>query len=482
MRITTKLSLATGLSVAIACSMIASIAWTQLQVVHAQKARDLVHEMLTVQTERELARNDFIIRRENRAIEQWKSSTSEFGRLLDSSAPVLDSKLERLLIADISSDFEATKTSFAALSNLSPVSEDPGGPAVYYDKADALLIGQMLIRAYSMHDDIYRLRELESAAVDSAVGRGSLIAIVVILLGTLAITLIYARLARHFAGRTLELQKGLAVIGSGDLAHRIQARGDDEFAELARASNAMAARLKESHASILELRSEIARREVAEDLRRRALEEKDSLLRELFHRTRNNMQIIMAILDAEAALAKDRQIDDLVRRTNGRIMSMALVHGKLYESGNLSTIDLSAYSRDLIGLLLGGQDVGDEKVRILSYFDSVSASIETAVPFGLAFHELVSNAMRHAYPAMAAGVIRVGLTKDASGTIELEVADDGVGLPEAIESGQEETLGLQLVHTLVEGQLKGRLWFENEKGLHWHASFEDRHGIPHDSK
>ncbi len=477
MRIESRLRIATWITFGICTLMTASIAWTQLQVRRAQVARGLVTEIFVTQTDRELLRDDFIIRREPRAAAQLEETTAELTRLLDRADRELKSRSERVLVATIRSEFDGTKAFSEELERVVKASGGPEAIGLSYSESDTLFFGQYLMRSYAIHDGIAALRRLESDAVDEAVEMGTLIAVLVVILGTIVISINYFRLGRQFAGRALSIEGDLGLIGKGDLDHRLDASGDDEFSALAKAINDMAARLKESHASVEVLRGEIERRVAAEELGARTIEEKETLLRELFHRTRNNMQIIMALLDAEAALSPDPGVGAIVKRTNARIMSMALVHGLLYESDNLATIKLDAYCRDVAALPAQSGRDGGGKVVLVNDCEPVRASIETAVPFGLALHELVSNARRHAYPDGRAGEIRVTLRKSPSGTIELEVADDGVGLPEAIESRLEETLGLQLVHTLIEGQLRGRLWYENDAGLRWHASFEDGHGL-----
>ncbi len=177
---------------------------------------------------------------------------------------------------------------------------------------------------------------------------------------------------------------------------------------------------------------DISTRKQAEEKLQQNLQEKETLLRELFHRTRNNMQVIMAMLSFEATSAGNEDISTLVQRTNDRIMSMSLVHEKLFEAQDLSSIDLGDY-----------------------------------------IHHLLRNLRSDkSFPEDARGTIRVGISKTAGGRIALEVADDGIGLPEGFDVNNTGTLGFQLVQSMV-AQLSGEASFETTRGLSCRVSFSE---------
>jgi PAS domain S-box-containing protein len=207
------------------------------------------------------------------------------------------------------------------------------------------------------------------------------------------------------------------------------------------------------------------------------IKEKDALLRELFHRTRNNMQVIISLLCAEADRINDPLVSEVIRKSNQRIMTMSLVHKKLYERNDLSTVDLKDYCQDLIQFLLEDDPERSDSVRIDLAADNVPVLIDTAIPFGLVAYELLSNALRHAYPQGQGGRIRVSLHKSGDGEIGLEVSDDGAGLPLGLDAGKGETLGFWLVNNLVKSQLNGRVWFVNEHGLSCHLAFFGTHAL-----
>lgn len=218
---------------------------------------------------------------------------------------------------------------------------------------------------------------------------------------------------------------------------------------------------------------DITERRLAEDRTRKALEDKETLLRELFHRTRNNMQVIMAILSFEADVAKSELVDKVVRETNERIMSMSLVHRKLYESQDLSRIDLKEYTEDLLALLMQDCAFAPGRVCVNTAIEPVSVLIDTAMPFALILNELVTNAFRHAFPGGRAGTVSIGIRKTLKDAVELSVSDDGVGLPERFDWRASNTMGLQLVHGLVEEQMKGSIRMESSRGVSCFVSFSE---------
>jgi len=218
---------------------------------------------------------------------------------------------------------------------------------------------------------------------------------------------------------------------------------------------------------------DITERKLAEDRIQRALKEKETLLRELFHRTRNNMQVIMAILAIEGERSGSEEVGAVVRKTSDRIMSMSLIHKKLYDSQDLSLVDIKAYAEDLMDLLTEDESFPTDRIKLRTSVEAVSLPIDTAVPCGLVLHELVSNAFRHAFPGSGSGEVRISISRTAKGYIELDVADNGIGLPEDFDYRGQGTLGFQLIHGLVEEQLKGSLHFEGSHGLSCRVSFLD---------
>jgi PAS domain S-box-containing protein len=192
------------------------------------------------------------------------------------------------------------------------------------------------------------------------------------------------------------------------------------------------------------------------DIIQTSLHEKEALLKEIHHRVKNNLQVTSSLLRLQAAAIGDERTRGMFEETENRIRSMALVHEKLYQSTNLSRIDFGDYIRSLGELLCRASAMNPEDVSLIVSGSEIFLSIDTAVPSGLIVNELLSNALKHAFPNGRRGVISVHLTEGSDGSIAVSVRDDGVGLPDSFDFSRTETLGLQLVQGLVQ-QIDGRI-------------------------
>jgi PAS domain S-box-containing protein len=220
------------------------------------------------------------------------------------------------------------------------------------------------------------------------------------------------------------------------------------------------------------IQTEALRRQAEEQVKQ-ALAEKEALLRELYHRTKNNMQIIIALLKMQAASAGDARVEAILRDTQSRIHSMALVHQKLYEAQDLSRVNLKEYVGDLVKLMLASYQMVPDQVSFISEMDDVSVLIDTAIPCGLILNELLSNALKHAFPAGQPGEIRLRLGRTESGEIQIRVADNGVGVPAGFDFRQHGKLGMRTILILGETQLGGQVSFEAGPGVTCVVQFKD---------
>jgi len=205
---------------------------------------------------------------------------------------------------------------------------------------------------------------------------------------------------------------------------------------------------------------DITDRTLAEERMQAALAEKIVLLKEVHHRVKNNLQIICSLLDLQADSIPDEQSRGYFRECQNRVRSMALVHERIYRSKDFSSIDFGEYLRDLSQQLFDSYLVNTDRIAFsVSGDPEVVLGVNEAIPCGLIVNELVSNSLKHAFPANASGVISIDfhLMKDMeSAWISLAVADNGVGLPDGFDFRDTGSLGLQLVSMLVR-QLGGRL-------------------------
>jgi PAS domain S-box-containing protein len=218
---------------------------------------------------------------------------------------------------------------------------------------------------------------------------------------------------------------------------------------------------------------DITERKIAEQTIKASLREKEVLLRELYHRTKNNMQVISSLIGLKSASIKDPDMINILHEMRNRIQTIALVHQKLYQSQNLSRVDLKEYITDLVNLLAISYMEEQNHISITLNLENVSVLIDTAVPLGLIINELISNSFKHAFPGNRPGNISVQLKKQDEDTIELVISDDGVGVQEGIDLTNTDTLGMQLFQTIAVDQLMGDIKIDTDNGLTFTIHFQD---------
>jgi PAS domain S-box-containing protein len=228
----------------------------------------------------------------------------------------------------------------------------------------------------------------------------------------------------------------------------------------------------------LAIATDITGRKQAEEKIRASLREKEVLLKEIHHRVKNNMQIISSLLNLESAAAGAEGEKDIFRDSQSRIRAMALVHEKLYQSGDIANINFQDYIENMIRSLYALYDADRERIRPVIRAEGVALGIDTAIPCGLIINELVTNSLRHAFPEGRAGEIRISVRQSTSGdggkkSYELIVRDDGVGVPASVSLHDAGTLGLQLVTGLAEHQLQGKAHLERNGGAAFSVRFRE---------
>ena len=218
---------------------------------------------------------------------------------------------------------------------------------------------------------------------------------------------------------------------------------------------------------------DISERKRAEERIKRSLEEKEVLLKEIHHRVKNNLQVISSLLYLQSENVTDQETLEALKDSRNRVRSMALIHEKLYRSRDLACIDFADYIRNLVGFLLTSYSEKARKIDIQTNIADIALDINTAIPCGLIINELVSNSLKYAFPGEQAGHITINMHSDNGrngSPLNLVVDDDGVGLPRSVDVHHTESLGLQLVNTLVH-QLNGTVQLVRGEGTRFIIRF-----------
>ncbi len=205
-----------------------------------------------------------------------------------------------------------------------------------------------------------------------------------------------------------------------------------------------------------------------------ALAEKDILLKEVHHRVKNNLQVITSMLNLQSRRQDDPGLAAALAELRNRVLSMSLIHEKLYRSSNLAQVEFCSYMRELAARVIASATLeGGPQARLSASQEPVWLGLDAAIPCGLIVNELVTNSVKHAFAGRENGSILLAVSAGQTGEVELSVADDGVGLPEDIDPERAGTLGLKLVSMLV-GQLGGRLAISRDQGTRISVCFSPK--------
>ena len=284
---------------------------------------------------------------------------------------------------------------------------------------------------------------------------------------------IYGYSRREFIGKSLADISNDVDLGKERIKKTIQ-QGDYLNFETVQYRKDGSEMLLEINASVINYRGKLAILSINRDITQRkhtewqikkSLKEKTILLKEIHHRVKNNLQFISSLLDLQADALGDRQINKAIQDSKNRIHSMALVHENLYLFGDLARIDGVQYIHNLVEYLFDayGDFAGNIASRVEIEMPSMELDMETAIPIGLILTELLTNALKHAFPSEEKGEIHIALHPGIPGMLTLEVRDNGVGLPADINLQESKSLGMQLVHLLTR-QVKGTIELKKNKG------------------
>lgn len=201
-----------------------------------------------------------------------------------------------------------------------------------------------------------------------------------------------------------------------------------------------------------------------------SLKEKETLLQEVHHRVKNNLQIISSIVKLQCSYIEDDQALKVLTESQNRINSMSFIHESLYMNNNFRYIDFKDYIKSLTANLIQSYFMNPEQITFDVEIEDIQVNIDQAIPCGLILNELVSNALKHAFPENKAGNISLSITEKGD-TVTIEVKDNGIGIPQNFKIEDNESLGLNLVFILVE-QLDGNIEIVAEEGSKFLINFD----------
>ncbi len=268
------------------------------------------------------------------------------------------------------------------------------------------------------------------------------------------------------------------VSAEKDYSVRVAEQSKDEVGSLVKAFNDMLEQIQFRDQKLLkahdeledrvqertrELKAEMAENERARKQISESLKEKETLLKEIHHRVKNNLQVISSLLYLQSKKIGDKESLDIFTDSQLRVKSMALIHENLYQSDNLSQIDIREYIGKLINYYLQSYRDKTKYISIKSDVEPIKLGVDIAVPCGLIVNELVSNCLKHAFEDMQEGLIEISVKWNIDNDIVLSVSDNGRGISEQIDFKNGSSLGLQLIDNLVR-QLNGNILVTNNKG------------------
>lgn len=215
---------------------------------------------------------------------------------------------------------------------------------------------------------------------------------------------------------------------------------------------------------------DVTEKQQASEEIKESLKEKEILLKEIHHRVKNNMQVISSILNLQSSYVEDENTLLILQESRDRIRSMAMIHESLYRRDDFSSIDFSGYIDNLAQNLVSSYRVG-QKIKVNKDLEQVNIDLDQAIPCGLLVNEVITNSLKYAWGNEGSGNIDIKLRKEGN-FIFLEIGDDGKGLPDEFDLIKSDTLGLQLIITLIE-QLDGELSVDISNGTKYLIKFED---------
>ena len=205
---------------------------------------------------------------------------------------------------------------------------------------------------------------------------------------------------------------------------------------------------------------------------KKSLREKEVLLKEVHHRVKNNLQTIISLLNLQSNRSEDAKIRQSLEKCKQRIFSMAMVHAELYQSDDFSYIDFRSYLNKIIKNMVSSYQL-ERKIEVDLQIDDIKLDIDRAIPCGLMLNEMITNAIKYAFPPDRCGKITISMKRIKNKNYELIFQDNGIGLPEYFDIQKSHSLGMVLINTLT-AQLRGKLEINTNHGTIFKIIFPRR--------
>jgi PAS domain S-box-containing protein len=202
----------------------------------------------------------------------------------------------------------------------------------------------------------------------------------------------------------------------------------------------------------------------------RTLKEREALLQEVHHRVKNNLQVVSSLLNIQMRRLEDGAARNALENCHIRVQAIALIHEKLYQSGDYSRVPFADYVRSLTANVFHAAHVSPSAISLEVAIEDISLTVDQAIPCGLIVNELIMNALKHAFPEQRHGEIRVEMERADTGLVRMTVKDDGRGLPAGLDVQRSDSLGLQLVYTLA-AQLEATINVQSQRGTSFELTF-----------
>ena len=200
------------------------------------------------------------------------------------------------------------------------------------------------------------------------------------------------------------------------------------------------------------------------------LEDKEWLLKEVHHRVKNNLQIVISLLNTQSRFLNSQEAINAIQESRHRMQAMSLIHQKLYQGESSACVNMNSYIQELSEYLDASLNA-NKKIRFTIQFRDVELDIVQAIPVGLILNELITNAIKYAFPGKDAGSIQIIMHPQSEEQILLQINDDGIGLHSDFDMNKTDSMGMRLIRGLVR-QINGSIHFFTERGVHVHIKFK----------